>query len=235
MYVDDNLIVHHGADNIDEHEGSLLVDMKKGTKRVTVVFPNLFGTAIKNVCINDGAWVKPVEKTRKLLFLGDSITQGYTAAFPSLSYANIITKKLNAQCVNQGIGGDVFNEKNLDENLGYDADTVFVAYGTNDWSHGKDIKANATAYFKKLTSIYPDAQIYTLLPIFRGNKGSEPAIEFNEMRKLIADICKNYKNVKVLDTIDYVPHFENFFMPDFLHPNDLGFMMYAKGIFNNIK
>ena len=234
VYVDGDLALHQGADDVEELEGTLEIALKEGTKRVTVYFPCLAGTRLANAKLSDGAKFEPAKKDVSIMFFGDSITQGYTTVFPSLTYANILARKLNANCINQGIGADIFNVKNLDENIDFNADIVFVAYGSNDWNGGVDIQKNASEYFEKLTKIYKNSKIYTLLPIWRGAEGDSPCMTFEETRSIIADICKKYDNIKVLDTIDYVPHFPEFFKPDLLHPNDLGFMLYAENIIKNM-
>ena len=48
-------------------------------------------------------------------------------------------------------------------------------------------------------------------------------------------VCKNYKNITLIDAIDFVPHDKNFFLPDLLHPNTLGFGIYAENVINSIK
>lgn len=103
----------------------------------------MFETGIKNFSIDDGAQISPVEKNVRFLFFGDSITHGYATRFTSLTYANILSRTFNAQTLNQAIAGDVFNVNNLDRDLSFDPDMVFVAYGTNDWWHGIDITDTA--------------------------------------------------------------------------------------------
>ena len=49
-----------------------------------------------------------------MICFGDSITQGYTSKFSSLSYVNQVARALNAEVVNQGIGGYYFNEATID-------------------------------------------------------------------------------------------------------------------------
>ena len=66
---------------------------------------------------------------------GDSITQGYTALSPSLTYVNLVGDALNADVYDLGIGGEVFEPLMIDEAYPVKADLVTVAYGTNDWSH----------------------------------------------------------------------------------------------------
>lgn len=235
VYSDDTLIFHTEKELTSEYEDSLHIDLNKGTKRVTVYFSNLFGIALKNVEFSDNAKVTPLKKERKIIFFGDSITQGYISKYPSLSYANLVTKALNAECLNQGIGGDCFNAENLVENPDFNPDTVFVAYGTNDWNQGKDIEKNAKEYFDKLTVMYSYAKIYVLLPLWRGKPGLNNKMPFDKMREILNSVCKKYEALTVIDAFDFIPHYPAFFAPDILHPNELGFTMYAKEILKCVK
>jgi len=60
-------------------------------------------------------------------------------------------------------------------------------------------------------------------------------VPFEQMRETIAKLCKKFKNVTVLDSIDFVPHYEEFFAGDLLHPSDLGSIIYAESIIKTIK
>ncbi len=231
IYIDDVMKLHCGKDGVEKDEGSISMDLGAGTKKVAVYFPCLFGTRIANVEIQEGAFFSPVEKDRTILFLGDSITQGYVTRFPSLTYANVLTRRFQARALNQAIGGAEFCGKDLDENLDYQPDMIFVAYGTNDWSHGVNPGKTSSAYLKKLVSIYPESAIYVILPIWRTNacEKNEAGMTFDEAREAIAEACRAYENIRIIDSIDFVPHYKDFYW-DNVHPNALGFARYAEGL-----
>ena len=70
-----------------------------------------------------------------------------------------------------------------------------------------------------------------MLPIYRldaGEKHPEVKIPFMEFREQIKEILRGYESVTVIDTIDFVPHFPEFYDDGYLHPNDMGYMEYAK-------
>jgi len=237
IYVNGKFLFHEGKENVYREEGRLSVSLKGGKKRVTVYFPCLFGTRIKNLQIDDGAEFVPVEKDKNILFLGDSITQGYSAKFSSLTYTNAITRYYDANCLNQAIGGNIFNEDDLDEFLDFQPDTIFVAFGTNDWKQGVDVSTNCERYFKKLNRIYPNVPINVILPIWRGDieelEKTTPH-RFMEVREIIREKAERYTNAKVIDSIDFLPHCEGVFEDQRLHPNDIGFIMYAEEILKAI-
>lgn len=233
IYIDGIMRFHVGNNPIQYDEQVVSVALGEGKKRVTIYLPCLFGIELKDVQLDDGALFDPVIKQRKILFLGDSITQGCDAMFPSLAYHNLLAAEWDADILNQGVSGDVFNPVQLDGDIKFNPDTVFVAYGTNDFGRNEFDEAVVEEYFSKLTFIYPQALIYVLLPIWRADlEGRED--DFEAVRSKIADICGKYEHIKVIDTIDMVPHFEEFYHDKFLHPNEWGFMCYAKGILNEV-
>jgi len=235
VYID-GLYTHHiGNTDVTTDKKTFRIDLKKGNKKVLIYFSNFFGMRIKNVEISDNAKIKPVKKDRKFLFYGDSITQGHTTDFPSFTFSNIVSRAFNAQCVNKGIGGDYYYPPILDEKFNYKPDAIIVAFGTNDWSGGKDIGKNATEFYDRLTKIYPGVKIFTLLPLWRGKPPKQNVITFDEMREILIKVCKNYKDITVIDAIDFIPHDGNFFIPDLLHPNTLGFRMYGENVVNALK
>ena len=87
----------------------------------------------------------------KLLFLGDSITEGVGASSMENNYVSQVGKSLNCEVVNYGVSGTRIGRQtfiyesslwNYDfrlraEIMTEDADRVFVFGGTNDYGHGR--------------------------------------------------------------------------------------------------
>ena len=221
---------HHETNS---EKGTLVIPLEK-TGRVSIYLPNLDGIGIKNFEVFGN--IESFKRKNKFLALGDSITQGYVTKHPYLTYVNMLAYNLDAVVLNQGIGGDVFYDGNLDEDLEFIPDFITVAYGTNDWSKSKNVKENADAYFKKLREIYPQIPVFALLPIFRGGIIGDIRNGFSleDIRKQITD-CATKHNVTVINCKDFVPHHEDYYWDKTLHPNELGFIFYAKGVYEAIK
>ena len=229
--VDDRLMLHTGKVDIVEDAGHISFSMVGGKKRVTVYLPCLYEVKIGNFCLDDGALFEPVKREKKILFLGDSITQGYSSDCPSLCYANLLLRKYDAEGINQAIGGSRFNEDFLSEEIMPDADMVFVAYGTNDWAGGVDIRTNATAYMKKVTEIYKNSRIYMILPIWRKDQDRETAtMTFEEARQVVREVGESLPGVTVIDGLDFVPHDSVYYEDGRVHPNDIGFLCYGEAL-----
>jgi len=236
IYVNGKLKVHEGKNDADENEIIFDLKMPVGNKRVTIYFPCLFSSQIKYFKIDKDSYIEKINKDKKFMFFGDSITQGYISEFPSLSYANLIGSRFNAEIMNQAIGGEYFDATHLDDTLEFTPDVIFVAYGTNDWNSEKDITKNATEYFDRLTDLYPNAKIIDILPIWRTDieiKNETRKYSFDTARSYIKEVCSKYQNITVLDGFDYVPHFKNFYF-DHVHPNELGYSYYADALEKDI-
>lgn len=208
-----------------------------GQKRITIYLPNLCKVSVINFELDDGAAWAPVLPKCKVLYLGDSITQGYVTEHPSRTYVHLLNRAMDAECLNQAIGGAVYDAEQLDDESGYHPDIIFAAYGTNDWSLKKDLTKNAEQWYEKLHKLYGSTTVYTLLPIWRTDcikREAEGHENFLHARNRIKEVCSRYSNCHVLDTIDYLPHDGSFFC-DGLHPNESGFACYAEAVLNAIK
>ncbi len=236
LYVDGIFREHK---RIEESANTLMgFDLPKGEHRITIYFPWTKETAIDEVHITDGAYVKAVEKKGKWLAFGDSITQGYDARLTSLTYINQVAQVLDLEVVNQGIGGYVFDEATLDPSLiSYQPDLITVAYGTNDYSkyeRKEDYRKAATAYIEKLTCMFPKAVILGIIPFYRGDARTVMRANYREYtlcdaRDLLKEIYEKYANTRVVEETR-IPRIPEAYVADFLHPNELGFTFIANAL-----
>jgi lysophospholipase L1-like esterase len=174
---------------------------------------------------------------------GDSITQGYIAKFASLSYVNQTARALNAEVVNQGIGGYVFNEAVIDDSiLSYKPDIITVAYGTNDYSRYETAEQYAEhtgKYIRKLAKLFPDTPILGILPIYRNDQNHQArktyrTYSIDDARRILRSHYEALPNGYVLEETG-IPHLSQMYAPDFLHPNDLGFTLMTQGIVRKLQ
>lgn len=207
--------------------------------RITLWMPNLAKTMLSNIEIDDGATLTPIEYKRKMLCFGDSISQGYDAAFPSKSYVNRIASHFDAYTVNQAIGGERFVPDILLENTAFKPDIVTVAYGTNDWSGTPKavFHPKCEAFYEKAGRIYADAKKFAILPLWRADaKSGKQKYEgsLDEACEFIAQTAEKY-GFTVIDGRPFMPQCPQFFWDGRLHPNDLGFAEYAQGLISEIE
>ena len=197
--------------------------------RVTVYFPNLAALRIRNLQLPEDA--VPYTRQKKYLALGDSITQGYDAAHPNQTYVNLLADAWDASVLNQAIGGDVFCPENLDPALDFAPDIITVAYGTNDWTLQVLQSGAAGEYLDKLTMLYPDVPVFVLLPLWREVENElRGGITLQQGRELLSSWAENRENVFVIDCHHFIPFLPEYFYDGVLHPNDMGYLYYARAL-----
>jgi len=233
IYVDNSLVLHRGEKNIAEGtKGRINLSLKKGNKHIVIYLPGSCAVEISDFFILDGAKIEANQYSKNVMFFGDSITHAAYIDFPSLSYVNILTRKLNYNYINQAIGGDIFDKKHLKFLPYFKPDTVFVAYGTNDWRWANsNLPERVEEYFSILKSFYANSEINVILPIWRGDthESSELKYSFSEAREIIKRTAEKY-DLNVYDGINFVPHYELLLHDGYLHPNESGFVFYADAL-----
>ncbi len=242
VFVNGCLFAHEGHSSCGElSEGTLSVSLPAGMKNISVYFPCLVKTEIITLSFDNVSKIAPVEKKLKIISYGDSITQGYDALYPSATYPNRLAAVMNAEVINKGIGGEIFNPALLAETPSVQPDLLTVAYGTNDWgrsngSTGKELRDNVERFCGKLTALYPATPVFAILPLWRKDcKRKTPAGEFKEARNIIRDIYLKYPAVRIIDGFSLVPHDVSFFSDGCLHPNDRGFAEMSENLLAKIR
>jgi len=207
-------------------------------------------------------------KNKKIVFLGDSITEGSLASDYSKSFVSVFQKETGLEVYGLGIGGtrfayqkrpsigdlkfDRFFESRLYE-IPSDADVIVVFGGTNDYGHGDasfGLDDDETIYtfcgalnsiMTKLKIIFPNAQLIFATPLRRMEEDKESLNAYGfshqgtllDYRNAIIRIASKH-NIPVLDLYTIYPvdpttqENRNKYMPDGLHPNDLGHKMLAE-------
>ena len=132
-------------------------------------------------------------KGKKILFLGDSITEGHGTSSVQKTYWSLLSSRDGAEVTGYGIGGTrIARQKLPSEEAKYDqhfvsrvegmeskADMVVVFGGTNDYGHGDAPigtpldRTDSTFYgalhclYLALLKKYPAAQIVVMTPLHR--------------------------------------------------------------------
>lgn len=208
-----------------------------GIKTVCVHLPWSVSTSIKQIEIDEGAFIEGIKPTKKLLAFGDSITHGYDALHPSNRYIAKLADKLGAEEFNKAIGGERFFPELAKLKDSFVPDYITVAYGTNDWS-GIDkctFKENCKGFFESLIKNYPESKIFAITPIWRKDMNEDRIFgAFEDVEKTIRECVKGIENITVISGFDFVPKDEKYYADLRLHPNDDGFESYAEHLYNAI-
>lgn len=203
--------------------------------RVTLVLPSHSVGALEYVKLDDGAYTRAPEYKTKMLFIGDSITQGHNTKFDSLSYAWRTASFFDADAVINGVGGGFFKPEMFDTS-DFDPDTVILAFGTNDAMRSDfDTMYKNTAEFLDLVKeAYGDKKVIVISPIWRAREdGSVIGADFESKRAMVEAEGKR-RGFFVISGLKLVPPIADFYADKYLHPNDLGFGLYAENLIKEL-
>lgn len=197
---------------------------------------------------------------KKVVFLGDSITEGVGVSSQELRYPEVFADLTDTVISVDGISGTRVARQHqptvdnprfdlcfLDraDTLDVDADVIVVFGGTNDFGHGDAAlgsfadRDEYTFYgalhglLRRLITRFPDALIVYMSPLHRLFEGAhlngygqqKPAL--SAYVQAIREVCEYY-SVPVLDLYassgmqPALPVIRERYMPDGLHPSDLG-------------
>lgn len=220
--------------------GRFLLGEAGKEKTVCIHLPWSYSSDIIELSLDDGASLKPIKRARKIMFYGDSITQGYNAIYTSNTYAAKVAITLDAEARNKGIGAEVFRPALAElKDDDFAPDIITVAYGTNDWAGGvpKELfEERSEKFYATLAQNYPNAKIFAIAPIWRADWQNIHSIgEFFNIRAQFAKIAEKYPNVTLIDGFDFLPHDPELYNDKFLHPHDGGFAYYAEGLTRELK
>jgi len=215
--------------NTLKDEGRVTFNLPDGEKDIVIYLTADSTLLIRNFEIN-GDFI-PAKKGAKVLWLGDSITQGYGPFRSAHTYVSVANRYLNYDIINQGIGGYKYDEFSLMEMPGYKPDKIIVSLGTNQYS--EDYNEVIENYYKKLHELYGNTPVLCITPLWRFDKPSNK-YKMVELRDKIMSVCANYPNISIVDGFKLVPCLDEYFI-DKLHPNALGCEMYGRNLVNEIQ
>lgn len=207
-----------------QREGMVSFDLPAGNKKVIVYLPADATILIRNFEIN--ADVTPAVKNEKVLWMGDSITQGYGPLRSAHTYVSVANRLLNYDIINQGIGGYIYDKNVLVEMEGYYPDKIIISLGTNQYR--TESMKGIEEYYERLSQLYPNTPVLCITPIWRGDAPDSEVVLAGFCQRL-KDICAKYPNVTVVDGYSLVPHVTEYFI-DKLHPNALGSEIYGRNL-----
>ena len=211
-------------------EGTITWNLPESEKDVVIYLPSDATVLIRNFTID--ADVKRAVKNEKVLWLGDSITQGYGPLRSAHTYVSVANRMLNYDILNQGIGGYIYDKNSLMKMKGYTPDKIIVALGTNQY--GDETMTAVEEYYERLIGIYGnEIPILCITPLWRGDSedGIPTLIAYCEK---IKKIVSQYKNIRVVEGMKLVPHLPEYFL-DNLHPNCLGCELYGRNLVKEIQ
>ena len=226
-YVDGVQTEQFPINSFGAKRGEVRLSLPDGSHRVTVYLPNWHGLALSDLSLGDDA--APVAPTGKsYLILSDSIGQGLFTPQTGKTYINGLMRSLDADYLNLSVGGDPFLASNLDSDIPFAPDRIFISLGINDYAfsrqdHGaaqiETIKGNAMRYLSTVRSLYPSAEILVMTPIIE----VDPALQ-----TAVLEACSS-AGVRVVRGTDYFSGSSSL-LSDGVHPNSEGHEKLAEAL-----
>lgn len=212
-------------------------NLGSGEKEICIHFPWSVKATLKEFCLDDNSFIKPIKPDYKLLCFGDSITHGYDALYSSNKYTAQLAELLGTEEYNKAIGGEIFFPELAATKEEFVPDYITVAYGTNDWSKctKEEFENNCKGFLSNLNTNYPTSKIFVITPIWRKELNEYREFgEFEGIEQTIKKIIQQFDNITVIRGFEFVPQSEEYFADLRLHPNDKGFDCYFKKLAEQI-
>jgi acyl-CoA thioesterase-1 len=175
---------------------------------------------------------------KNIVFLGDSLTEGYlldqNKAYPALIQKKIDEKKLNYKVVNAGISGSTSasGPTRLKWYLKQPLDILVLALGANDGLRGVNLK-ETEKNLKKTIQIAVEKKVKILLVGMKlpPNYGKEFSLGFE---KLYQKLAQEEKLPLVPFMLKDVGGMKELNLPDGIHPNEKGHQVVANTIWEKL-
>ncbi|MBD2866980.1 SGNH/GDSL hydrolase family protein [Paenibacillus arenilitoris] len=205
-------------------------------RRVEAHLPQAACLTVVDVRLPPGAFAAPAKERpgRRLLCLGDSITQGLESRNPVGTYPIRLARLLNAELLNQGVGGLVFDPDSFDPELPFEPDLITIAYGVNDWAKdapAAEIENRAQRYMERVCARYAGVPVLVITPIWhREEELAKAAGTLADVRAAITRVASGFAQARVVDGSKLVPCLPHLFA-DGVHPTEEGFGHYAAELY----
>ena len=189
------------------------------------------------LCLNS-AYGKSENERIKMLFIGDSLTEGYGVTREE-AYPHLLEKSINAKktlgetklkVINAGVSGSTTSSglERLNWQLKSKPDVLFLALGANDGLRG----IPAATSQRNLEKIIIEAEKRNITTILAGmylpqNYGEQYR---NEFAKIFSTLAKKFKVAFIPFLLKDVAREKNKNIEDGIHPNVLGHKTIEKNI-----
>lgn len=219
------ILVKSQSYSFENCAGEFVQEFPAGGKRVRIVLPLYASCALKDFTVDDGCNLVPVKnRGKRVLVLGDSISQGNGAQTSSCSYVWTLSRTLGWNVLNQGIGGYVHHAEGLMP-IDFKPEAILVAFGANDFRSSR-FAEKAEAFYERLSQMYPEVPVYAVSPIWMDR---EDNAELWTAKETLEKVVSRYPNVRFFNGLSMVPHMKEFYM-DGVHPARHGHLHYGASL-----
>ncbi len=220
------------ADSINEYE--LIKNMSSDFREYKLFLPLYDGVTKLEVGIDSTASIEKASPSavKPIVFYGTSITQGGCASRPGMAHTNIISRKLDVDCINYGFSGNGRMETPIVELIS-EIDAHFYVIECMQNMNSEQVSERVRPLVDMIRSNHPytpivlvENMMYTMAFLDQTIKTrliQENAALKNEYDKIIKSGIPNIFYIK--DNKDFL--LDNEGTVDGVHLTDLGFLRYA--------
>ena len=228
------------ADSINEYE--LIKNMTPEFREYKLFLPLYDGVTKLEIGIDNNASIKKATPNplKPIVFYGTSITQGGCASRPGMAHTNIISRKLDIDCINYGFSGNGRMEMPIVELIS-EIDARFYVIECLQNMDSEQVSERVKPLVDIIRTKHPHTPIvlvenmmYTMAFLDQTQETrliQENAALKNEYDKIIKSGTPNIFYIK--DNKDFLVDNEG--TVDGVHLTDLGFLRYADYLMENFK
>ena len=228
------------ADSVNEYE--LIKNMTPEFREYKLFLPLYDGVTKLEVGIDSTASIEKASPSavKPIVFYGTSITQGGCASRPGMAHTNIISRKLDVDCINYGFSGNGRMETPIVELIS-EIDARFYVIECLQNMDSEQVSERVKPLVDIIRTKHPNTPIvlvenmmYTMAFLDQTQETrliQENAALKNEYDKIIKSGTPNIFYIK--DNKDFLVDNEG--TVDGVHLTDLGFLRYADYLMENFK
>ena len=228
------------ADNLNEYE--LIKNMTPEFREYKLFLPLYDGVTKLEVGIDSTASIEKASSSavKPIVFYGTSITQGGCASRPGMAHTNIISRKLDLDCINYGFSGNGRMETPIVELIS-EIDARFYVIECLQNMDSEQVSERVKPLVDIIRTEHPNTPIvlvenmmYTMAFLDQTQETrliQENEALKNEYDKIIKSGTPNIFYIK--DNKDFL--LDNEGTVDGVHLTDLGFLRYADYLMENFK
>lgn len=228
------------ADSINEYE--LIKNMSPDFREYKLFLPLYDGVTKLEIGIDNNALINKASPNpvKPIVFYGTSITQGGCASRPGMAHTNIISRKLDVDCINYGFSGNGRMEMPIVELIS-DIDASFYVIECLQNMDSEQVRERVIPLVDMIRTKHPLTPIVLVENMMYTTAFLDQTIETtliqenealkNEFDKIIKRGTPNIFYIK--DNKDFLSDNEG--TVDGVHLTDLGFLRYADYLIENFK
>ncbi|MBI1955372.1 MAG: hypothetical protein HYS38_03165 [Acidobacteria bacterium] len=216
---------------------------------LSILFPGGNSFLVNGVGFSSGSQYGPprIAARPRVLFHGDSITQGTGTSHPRNTFVWVVCERLGCDPINLGFGGSAWGDKPVADYIAsrQDWNVLVVAFGTNTYRRAQETPEQFgktyDTFLSTIRATHPDVPILCITPLWRGADGTEEKNQagytHQQYRDAVTQVVKRRQasdsNLHLLEGKELVP--QNLLNADQVHPNDEGAAKLAAAVATELK